>query len=176
MSLYRAQPQVNTFSSSCLCRRVQRLNVPDTLRILVDAAITAEEAHARHTGDALGEPLVLVAVCLIHQRLRLDVAVEVIRDQVVIAVVFDGPSQRAEGARISEHAIFDCLKHPRQIWVECVLAVVVRMSQVLDVLGEVAEEENIILPDLAGDFNLVKSVDVFHVGNRNSHLPRRTFQ
>jgi hypothetical protein len=58
--------------------RSQRLNIPDTLSILIDATITAEEAHASNTHDALRNPFILILVRNIHKVLSLNVAVEVI--------------------------------------------------------------------------------------------------
>lgn len=75
-------------SPPSLLRR-QRLHIPDHVRILLDAAIAAEEAHPRYTRDALANPLLLVFIRLIHQFLRLDIAVEIIADEIVVAVVGD---------------------------------------------------------------------------------------
>jgi len=131
-----------------------RLHVPDALRILVDASVAAEEAHARHAGDALADPLVLVLVRLVHQRLRLHVAVEVVRYQVVVAVVLNRPRQRAEGCRVAERALLDLIKDPRQCRVQRVRTVVVCVTEVLNILRQVAEQEDVALSNLASDFNL----------------------
>ena len=40
----------------------QRLNIPDHVRIFLNATITAEEAHSADTRDTLCDPLVLVLV------------------------------------------------------------------------------------------------------------------
>jgi hypothetical protein len=56
----------------------KRLHVPNALRILVNAPITAEETHSRDTGDTLTNPLILVLVRLVNQRLGLIIAVEII--------------------------------------------------------------------------------------------------
>lgn len=57
--------------------------------ILIDAPVRAKEAHARYAGDGLGQPLILVLVCLINCCVCFNVAVEVVGDQVVVAVVTD---------------------------------------------------------------------------------------
>jgi hypothetical protein len=67
----------------------QRLDIPYHLCILVDTPVTREESHSSNTGDALGNPLFLVLVCLINQVLSLAVAVEVVRDEIVVAVLDD---------------------------------------------------------------------------------------
>lgn len=65
----------------------QRLHIPDALGILINAAVAAEEAHAGNRNDRLLDPLFLVLVRLINKVVRLVVAVEVIRHQVVITMV-----------------------------------------------------------------------------------------
>lgn len=87
--------------------RHQRLNIPDHLRILIDTAITTEEPHACHTQNRLRHPLILVLVRLVHQRLRLNITVEVIRNEVVVAMVFNSSSEGREGARVAEGAALD---------------------------------------------------------------------
>ena len=74
-------PQTSTpqlLQLACLCSGIQWLNVPDAIRILIDAPVTTEEAHPRHRGDASRDPFILVAVRLVDELLRLDVAVKVI--------------------------------------------------------------------------------------------------
>lgn len=70
--------------------RVHWLYVPDHVRILLDTAITAEKSHAAHADNRLGDPLIVVLVRLIHQRMGFDVAIEVVTDEIVIPVVDDG--------------------------------------------------------------------------------------
>jgi hypothetical protein len=134
--------------------RLQRLHIPDALRILVDAAITAEKAHPCHARDRLRRPLILVFVGLVDERLRLHVAVEVIRDEVVVAVVLDGADERAERAGVAEGAGLDRGEDVGEVGVDGVRAVSVRVAQVFDVFGQVAEEEDIVLADFTGDFDL----------------------
>lgn len=74
----------------------KRLGIPDALSILINAAITAEEAHARYRRDCLLDPLLLVLICLVHQLMGLIVAVEVVRHQVVVAMIADGCNQSAK--------------------------------------------------------------------------------
>ena len=150
-------PPPTCLSSSRALVWVQRLHVPDALRILVDAPVTAEEPHAGHAGDALAEPLVLVLVGLVHQRLCLDVAVEVVGHQVVVAVVLDRRGESAECIRIPECALLDLFEDPRKVRVQRVAAVVVCVPEILDILGQVAKEEDVVLSNLTGDFNLALS-------------------
>lgn len=132
----------------------QRLDIPNTLRILVNATITAEEAHTSHTGDALGEPLILVLVGFVNEGLGLVVAVEVVRDEVVVAVVFDGSDESTECTSVTESAFLDLLEDGAEVWVESVRAVVVCVAEILDIFGQVTEEEDVVLSDFTSDFNL----------------------
>ena len=74
----------------------QWLNVPDALRILINAPVAAEEAHSSHRQDSLGGPCLRVLVRLINQLLSLDVRRKVIRDEVVVSVLDDAVEECAE--------------------------------------------------------------------------------
>lgn len=74
----------------------KRLGIPDALSVLVNAAITAEETHAGNRRDCLLDPLLLVLVRLVHKLMSLVVAVEIVRYQVVVAMVTDGCNQSTE--------------------------------------------------------------------------------
>lgn len=132
----------------------KRLDVPNHVRILIDATIAAEEAHAGDRDDGFLEPLFLVAVRLINEMVRLDIAVEVIRNQVVVTVVANSRDHGTKVVGSSECALLNLGEHPFQIRVNGVFAVVVGVAQVLDVFGEVTEKENVVLADFPGDFNL----------------------
>ena len=69
--------------------RCYRLHVPDAFRILLNASVTAEEAHTTDAGDTLGDPFILVLVRLVDKGVSLDVAVKVVTDQIVVAMVND---------------------------------------------------------------------------------------
>ena len=134
--------------------RNKRLNVPNHIRILLDAPVAAEEAHPADARDALFDPGVLVLVRLVHERVRLDVAVEVVGDEVVVALVDDGVAQGAEAARVAELTALDGVEHFREVGVDFEVAIGVSVAEVFDVLGEVAEEEDVRFADFAGDFNV----------------------
>lgn len=87
--------------------------------------------------------------------MRLDIATEVIGDEVVIAVVGDGTYKSREGACVTEHVGMDGIKHFEKIGVESVGAVMVFMAEVLDVFRKVSEEEDVIFANFAGNFNLL---------------------
>jgi hypothetical protein len=134
--------------------RVQWLHIPNALCILVDAAITAEETHPSNTSNALSDPLLLVLVRFINQGLSLVVAVEVIRDKVVVAVIFNGAHEGRKCTCFAKCTTLDRVKHLHQIGVKDVRAVVVCVAKVLNIFSQVSEEENVVLANLTGDFNL----------------------
>ena len=146
----------------------ERLNVPDAIGILVDAAVRGEEAHARDAGDALGDPLLLVFVRLIHKRVSLNVAVKVVRDKVVIAMVTNSRDHARKVLGVAKGAVLNGLKHLDQVGIDAVRAIGVRMAKILDILGEVTKEEYVILTNLTRDFNLWRVSNM--LGPRNQDV------
>jgi hypothetical protein len=133
---------------------IQWLNVPNHLGVLINASVAGEETHPGHACDALCDPLLLVPVRLIDELVGLAVAVEVIRDQVVVSVLDNAIDQRREGARVAEGTFLDCIEHLSKTLVELVRPIDVTVAKVLNVLCEVAEEEDVVLPNFASNFNL----------------------
>jgi hypothetical protein len=86
--------------------------------------------------------------------MRGDVGVEIVRDEVVVTVFFDGACERGEVGFVAEHVIFDRVEDTLQLWVQLEAPVEVSVAKVLDVFGEIAEEEDVLLADFAGDFDL----------------------
>lgn len=86
--------------------------------------------------------------------MRLDVAVEIIRHQVVVSVVAHCRDHAGEIIRLAKRATLDCVEHLLQVRVDRVRSVRVLVAEILNVLGEVAEEENVVLSDLASDLDL----------------------
>jgi hypothetical protein len=132
----------------------ERLHIPDALRILVNTPVTREEAHPRHGGDGLCSPFLRVLVALIDELLRLDVRREVIRDKVVVAVVNDTVEQSRKPLGISECSLVDAVEHFGELRVELVVRVEMCVSEVLNVLSEVTEEEDVLLANLASNLDL----------------------
>lgn len=135
--------------------RNQRLHIPNALSIFINTSITTEEAHSRNTQDSLGDPLILVLVRLIDQSLRLDVTVEIIRDKVIVAMVFDSANEGSERTGVAKGVGFDTFEDLGEVGVESVRAVGMGVAEVFDVFRKVAEEEDVVFADFAGDFNLV---------------------
>ena len=77
------------YPSNKSCLGWQRLHVPYAISIFHDTPITTEEAHSADTGDTLAYPCILILVCLVDECMRLDIAIEVITDKVVIAMIGD---------------------------------------------------------------------------------------
>ena len=157
----------------CLSFRLGRkwLDIPDRLGILIDTAIAREEAHAGDAGNALREPFLLVAVRLINQLLRLDVRGEVIGDKVVVAVLDDAVDECREGLCVAECAISDSFEDTIKLWLDLIGGIQVLVAQLLNLLSKVTKEEDIVLADFSGDFNLYVSCQLFVSGNRfDKHL------
>lgn len=83
-----------------------------------------------------------------------NVRVEVIGDEIVIAVLFDGCGQGGEVSCIAEHVTLDRGEDLGQLRVELEVAIEVSVAEFLDIFGEVTEEENVVLADFASDFDL----------------------
>lgn len=132
----------------------KRFHIPNFLRVLVDAPIAREEAHACHRRDALGDPFILVSIRVIHETVRLNVAVEVIRHQVIISVVADRAYHGSKVMRCAERALFNLVEYLVQVWVDAVRSVRVGVAEIFDVFGEIAKEKDVALADFTGDFNL----------------------
>lgn len=124
------------------------------LGILVDASVRAEEAHARNARDRLGQPLILVFVRLVNGCMCLNVAVEVVRDKVVVAMVADSRDHGQEVVGLAECAALNSFEDLGKVRVDGVRAVCVRVAKILNILGEIAKEENVVLANLTGDLNL----------------------
>jgi hypothetical protein len=85
---------------------------------------------------------------------RGDVGVEVVRDEVVVAMFFDGGGKSGEVGLVAEGVVLDGVEDALQLWVQLEVAVEVTVAEVLDIFGKVAEEEDVLLSDFTGDFDL----------------------
>lgn len=91
------------------------LDVPNTLGILVDASVRTKEAHSGDAADTLGHPLILVSVFVVHHLLGIDVTLEIVRYQIVVAVIANGRHQGTKIIGLSELATLDGLKDFGQV-------------------------------------------------------------
>ena len=102
LSSYPMTPAPQSSPIRLLLRRRQRLGIPNLLRVLLDAAITAKEPHSCYTSNALLQPSILVLVRLINQLMRLNITVKVIGHEIVIAVLGDRVTQGGEAGCVAE--------------------------------------------------------------------------
>ena len=86
--------------------------------------------------------------------MRGDVGVEVIRDEVIVAMLFDSGRKGREVSLVAEGVRLDGVEDALQLRVQLEVAVEVTMAEVLDVFGKVAEEEDVLLADFTRDFDL----------------------
>ena len=134
--------------------RRQRLHIPNHLRILLNTAITTKKPHPANTLNAFTDPLLLIAIRLIDQLLRLDIRREIIGHEIVIPIIGDAVAQGAEAVGVAKSPGFDRGEDFREVRVEFEGAVGVGVAEVFDVFGEVAEEEDVGFADFARYFDL----------------------
>lgn len=132
----------------------KRLNVPDTLCVFLNTPVTGEESHTGHSLNRLADPALLVLVCLVDELLGADVGVEIVRDQIIVAVGLDGTDQSGEGTDVAKGVGLDAVEDGLELWINRWSVVRMCVAQVLDVFRQVTEEEDVVLADLAGDFDL----------------------
>lgn len=146
------------------------LHIPDLLGVFVYTATAAtcqhpvrkansysyllgsEESHPADSSDTLGQPFVLVSVRLIDELMGLDVAVKVVGNQVVIAMVDNAIDESAKLSGLAELATLDSVKHLDEVWIEFELGVVVCMPKVFNIFSKVSKEENVLFPNFACNF------------------------
>ena len=150
----RSKPRSCTRSFSIPLLRNEWLDVPDHIRILLDTPVTAEETHPTNASDALFKPSVLVLVRLINECMGLNVAVEVVRNEIVVALIDDRVAQSAEAVGIAEFTTFDGIKDFGEVGVEFEVAIGVGVPEVFDVLSEVTEEKDVGLADFASNLDI----------------------
>jgi hypothetical protein len=75
-------------------------------------------------------------------------------------VLNDAVDESGEALGVAKGALMDMVEDNGELRIELVLAVEMGVSEVFHVFCEVAEEEDIVFADFAGDFNLQSLVDV----------------
>lgn len=126
-------------------------NRPHLVSILNHTTIRSEETSPCRTENTLGEPIVLVLVRLVDKILGIAIALEVIRDEIEVAMVDNTVDKRRELVGISEAVALDGIKDLTEIVIELEFTVAVVMTKVFDVLRKVTEEENVLLTNFSGD-------------------------
>ena len=79
---------------------------------------------------------------------------EIVGHEIVVAVVLDGTNKGAESIYVAESSLLDLLENLDEVRVHGVGTVVVSVAEILNILSQVAEEEDVILANLTSDFNL----------------------
>lgn len=132
----------------------QRLHVPDHLGILINTSITGEKSHSCDRSDGLGQPLLLVLVRLIDELLSINIALEVVGDQVVVSMLDNGIDQSRELTSVTKYTFLDRLEDALKHRVQVKLGIEVGVAQIFHVLGQVTEKKDVVLSDLASDLNI----------------------
>ena len=86
--------------------------------------------------------------------MSLNIAVEVIRNQVVVTVLAHSCNHGAEIVGAAKRALLNLLEDLVKVSVDAVGTIGVRVAQVINIFGKVAEEEDVVLSNLTSDFNL----------------------
>lgn len=121
----------------------------------------------------------MVLVTLVNELLCLNIRRKVIRDEVVVAVINDAVDKSGELFRVTKGALVNMIKDSGQLRIELVLGVKMCVAEILNVLCEVAEEENIVLSDLTSNFDLaMRQFSSCHHDEKvvYSRLHHRTFR
>ena len=134
----------------------QRLNIPNAFRVLLNASITCKETHSCHACDALANPLILVLVRGVDQVMRLQVTLEVVGDEVVVAMFSNAADEGRECSYVAKLAALNYVEDLLQLRVDIILAIEVCVAKVFNILCQIAEEKDVLIARLARDFDLQK--------------------
>jgi hypothetical protein len=136
------------------CLHWAGLDVPDAISILVDCTIAREEAHPADACNALGDPSILILVTLVNEILGFEVAFEVVRYQVVVTMINNGINQSLELICTSELSASNGVEDSLKSSVDGLGGEAVSMSEILNILSNVSEQEDVVFTNLTGDFDL----------------------
>lgn len=96
----------------------------------------------------------LVAVSLVDHLLGLEERLEVIGETVVVSAVNDAVDQRLEGGGLPEDALSNGIDGLlERVW-NFDAAEAVRVSEIVNLVRSVSEEEDIVVADLLGDLDV----------------------
>ena len=84
-----------------------------------------------------------------------EVALEVVRNEVVVAMFSDAVDESGEWSLVAERATLNGVEDLLQLRVDLVLAVEVRVAEIFNVLGQISEKEDVLVACLTRDFNLI---------------------
>ena len=129
-------------------------NVPNAFGILIDATITAKESHPGNGRDTLLDPTVLILECFVDQLVGFEIGVEIVGNEVVVSVVFNGVDEGGKGVLVAKSTGVEGIKDSVEFRVELVFTIVVIVAEVFDVFGEVAKEEDVLVAGFTSDLDL----------------------
>lgn len=93
-------------------------------------------------------------------------------------MIADSINHGVEVIGLAKHAALDGLEDLGQVRVDCVLSIGMAVPQILNIFGQCAEEEDILLADLASDLNLSRSKQMENLSSSDwkltlapSHVP-----
>jgi hypothetical protein len=170
--------QLSLLQAACLTLLwCQRLHVPDTLRILVDATITAEESHSSNANNSLANPLILVLIGLVDQCLSRDIGFKVVGDEVVVTMILDCANQGTERTRVAKCTLFYLVKDLGKVGINGMAAIIVSMTKILNILSEISEQEDVFLANFTSDFDLrIVSISNEAIQKRSLRWHHRMYQ
>lgn len=84
----------------------------------------------------------------------LQVAVEVVRDEIVVAMINNAANKSRERPLVTECAALDCFEDLLEVRIDLALAVEMRVTEIFHIFGKVAEQEDVLITSLAGDLDL----------------------
>lgn len=133
-------------------KELTRFHIPNRLSILLNTPITTKPTHTTNRRNRLRQPSLLIAIRLVNEPVGIEVALKIVRDEVVVAVVDDRVDEGGELGGVAEGAGADRVEDAGELGIEVeVCAVEVVVAEVVDVFGEVAEEEDVFFAYFAGD-------------------------
>jgi hypothetical protein len=98
-------------------------------------------------------------------------------------VFLNRSSECGEITSVTKHVVLDCFEDLFQGRVELEVAVEVTVAEIFDVLSEIAEEENVLIADLASNLDLYKKFELVNSqsiaegrGGEYSRLRHHMFQ
>ena len=86
--------------------------------------------------------------------MRLQVALEVVGDEVVVAMFGNATDEGRECGYVAKLAVLDYVEDLLQLRVDLILAIEVCVAEVFNILCQITEEKDVLVARLARDFDL----------------------
>jgi hypothetical protein len=88
--------------------------------------------------------------------MRLQVALEVVRDEVVVAMFGNAADEGRKWSYVAKLAVLNYVEDFLQRRVDLILAIEVCVAKVFNILCQITEEKNVLVARLPRDFDLQK--------------------